>query len=331
MLRKRRHSAQANSPEKARLQLRAERRKPLLRILIAMLLLTVGLLLDTESSNAQQPPPRQTIPTRSQGVSRNTVQPAGNPPGNIQSEPENGLPGGLDVDRMLSPGGMSSTLKIMLLLTVLSLAPSIMIMTTCFIRFIIVLGLLRQALGTQNLPPNQIIISLCLFMTFTVMHPIWQQSYDQGIRPYTDPQQGEIQPDLQTAFANTARPIREFMIDQIEMTGNTDAVFMFHSFQHPPKEGEEFQEPETYDEISLSALLPAYMVSELKTAFIIGFQLYLPFVVIDMVISSVLISMGMMMLPPVLISLPFKLLLFIMIDGWYLTVGMLLESVAGYV
>lgn len=240
------------------------------------------------------------------------------------------VPGAFDVDQMLSPGGLSSTLKIMLLLTVLSLAPSIMIMTTCFIRFVIVLGLLRQALGTQQLPPNQVIISLCLFLTFLVMAPVWQRAYDEGIAPYTNPEPGRPAPSLQTAFENTAGPLRSFMSDQIETTGNSNAVWLFLEFQRPEPDSEaaqSFQEPENYDDVPLSVLLPAYLLSELKTAFIIGFQIYLPFLVIDMVVSSVLISMGMMMLPPVLISLPFKLLLFVMIDGWYLTVGMLLESV----
>ena len=234
------------------------------------------------------------------------------------------VPGSLDVDQMLSPGGLTSTLKVMLLLTVLSLAPSILIMTTCFIRFVIVLGLLRQALGTQQLPPNQVIISLCLFLTFAVMAPVWQQAYEQGIRPYTAPAPGQTPVSLQAAFDNTARPLRQFMFDQIERTHNFDGVWMLLAYQNPELDD---SQNISYDDVPLSVLLPAYMLSELKTAFVIGFQLYLPFVIIDMVISSVLVSMGMMMLPPVLISLPFKLLLFVLIDGWFLTVGMLLQSV----
>jgi flagellar biosynthetic protein FliP len=245
---------------------------------------------------------------------------------------EIGLPAALNVNEMLSPNGLSSTLKVMLLLTVLSLAPSILIMTTCFIRFVIVLGLLRQALGTQQLPPNQVIVSLCLFLTFLVMAPVWEQSYKEGIQPYTNPEASQVAPSLEDAFVNTMRPLRNFMADQIEMTGNHDAVWQFLEFQNPNTESEAdriFADADhpLYEEVPLSVLLPAYMLSELKTAFLIGFQLYLPFLIIDMVISSVLISMGMMMLPPVLISLPFKLLLFVMIDGWFLTIGMLLESV----
>jgi flagellar biosynthetic protein FliP len=240
------------------------------------------------------------------------------------------VPFGVDVEQMVSPGGLSSTLKLMMLMTVLSLAPSILIMTTCFVRFVIVLGLLRQALGTQQLPPNQVIVSLCLFLTLLVMGPVWRQAYNEGIRPYTDPQPGEVQVDLATATQRTIAPIRGFMSDQIEKAENSDAIWMLAEFQRPAPGSpgaEEFQLPTTYDEVDLTVLLPAYMLSEIKTAFVIGFQLYLPFLIIDMVIASVLISMGMMMLPPVLISLPFKLLLFVLIDGWYLTVGMLLESV----
>ncbi len=230
----------------------------------------------------------------------------------------------VDVDQMLSPNGLSSTLKIMLLLTVISLAPSILIMTTCFMRFVIVFGLLRQALGTQQLPPNQVLISLSLFLTFLVMSPVWKQSYDEGIRPYTNPVAGQDPITLEEAFHRTAGPVRRFMIEQIQRTGNTDSVLTFLEFQHP---NENTPAPEKLEDVDTVVLLPAFMVSELKTAFVIGFQIYLPFLVIDMVIATVLISMGMMMLPPVMISLPFKLLLFVLIDGWALTVGMLLESV----
>jgi flagellar biosynthetic protein FliP len=230
----------------------------------------------------------------------------------------------IDVDQMLSPNGMSSTLKIMLLLTVISLAPSILIMTTCFMRFVIVFSLLRQALGTQQLPPNQVLISLSLFLTFLVMSPVWKQAYEEGIRPYTSPAAGQESIALDEAFHRTAAPVRRFMIEQIQRTGNTDSVLTFLEFQHP---NENTPAPEKLEDVDTVVLLPAFMVSELKTAFVIGFQIYLPFLVIDMVIATVLISMGMMMLPPVLISLPFKLLLFVLIDGWALTVGMLLESV----
>ena len=246
---------------------------------------------------------------------------------------------GIGAKDALSPEGMPSTLKIMFLLTVLSLAPSILIMTTCFIRFVIVFGLLRQALGTQQLPPNQVIVSLCLFLTFMVMTPVWEEAYARGIKPYTDnkPIPGLKNPDekdpdkkFEQAMTNTLKPLRKFMSDQIEMTGNSDAVWMFLEFQNKAEEGEWQKKYQNYDDVPTSALLPAFMLSELKTAFVIGFQVYLPFLVIDLVVASVLISMGMMMLPPVLISLPFKILLFVLIDGWFLTVGMLLESIKPY-
>ena len=293
------------------------------------LLLFLGAILWAGDTGLAQNPPQQTAQSNRAVAGPSVVADLEAASPNAD-DAQNTTPFNIDVEQLTSPAGLSSTLKVMLLLTVLSLAPSILIMSTCFIRFIIVLGLLRQALGTQQLPPNQVIISLCLFLTFLVMGPVWHEAYEQGLRPYTDPQPGEVQPDLQTAIKNTVRPLRGFMIDQIEMAGNSDAVWMFLEFQRPgpdsPDAGD-YKLPEDYKDVDLTVLLPAYMMSELKTAFIIGFQLYLPFLVIDMVIASVLISMGMMMLPPVLISLPFKLLLFVMIDGWYLTVGMLLESV----
>ncbi|QDT17627.1 flagellar type III secretion system pore protein FliP [Alienimonas californiensis] len=237
------------------------------------------------------------------------------------------LPEALNPDTALSPGGLTNTLKILGLLTVLSLAPSILLMTTCFVRFVIVIGLLKQAIGTQQMPPNQVVVSLCLFLTVAVMGPVWGRCYDEGIRPYTDPAPGEVPPTLDEAFDRTAAPLRAFMADQIERTGNGAAVRLFLDYRRPADASPGEGDPETYDEVPLGVLIPAYMLSELKTAFVIGFQIYLPFLVIDLVVSAVLISMGMMMLPPVLISLPFKLLLFVLVDGWFLTVGMLMEGV----
>ena len=238
------------------------------------------------------------------------------------------LPLGLNPEALASPQGLGPSLKVMLLITVLSLAPSILMMTTCFIRFVVVMSLLRQALGTQQLPPNQVVVSLCLFLTVMVMAPVWNRAYEDGIRPYSNPAPGEAPLDEMTALARTVKPLREFMGEQIERADNSDAVWMFLDFQSSTlSPGTELPDPQSYDDVPLSVLLPAYMLSELKVAFLIGFQIYLPFIVIDMVISSLLISMGMMMMPPVLVSLPFKLLLFVLIDGWSLTVGMLLESV----
>lgn len=214
-----------------------------------------------------------------------------------------------------SPEGLSSTLQVMLLLTVLSLAPAILLMTTCFVRIIVVLGLLRQALGTQNLPPSQVITAISLFLTLLVMTPVWSQVYHDAIVPYT-----EKQISLDQAWTAGVAPIRRFMCLQIDRTGNSDDVWLLMNYVSRDAS------PKTYADVPLQALLPAFMLSELKTSFLIGFQIYLPFLVIDMVVSSVMVSMGMMMLPPVMISLPMKLLLFVLVDGWRLVVGMLLES-----
>ena len=217
-----------------------------------------------------------------------------------------------------SPEGLSSTLQIMLLLTVLSLAPAVLLMTTSFVRIVVVLSLLRQALGTQQLPPSQVIASLALFLTLLLMAPVWKQVYDEAIQPYTS---AEDSVSLEQAWSAGVRPVRQFMAQQIEATGNGDDVRLF--YRYLPSNA---AEPETYDDVPLQVLLPAFMLSELKTAFLIGFRIYLPFLILDIVIASVTISMGMLMLPPVMISLPFKLMLFVLVDGWHLVVGMLLES-----
>jgi flagellar biosynthesis protein FliP len=297
------------------------------RAIIGVLFVAAVLAAVPRSTGAQQVPQSEVRPPAA--LNPGSPQAAANgrvfPEVKFETAPakqSNGLP--VDVEQMLSPSGLSSTLKIMLVLTVISLAPAILIMTTCFIRFVIVFGLLRQALGTQQLPPNQVLMSLSLFLTLLVMSPVWKEAYEQGIRPYSNPQAGEAPLGLEEAFHRAARPLRRFMIEQIQRTDNLEALVTFHEFQHP---NEKTSLPEDLEEVDSVVLLPAFMLSELKTAFVIGFQIYLPFLVIDMVIATVLISMGMMMLPPVLISLPFKLLLFVLIDGWALTVGMLLESV----
>ncbi len=231
---------------------------------------------------------------------------------------ENFLTAGPDV--WTSPEGLSSSLQILLLLTVLSLAPSVLLMTTSFIRIIVVLGLLRQALGTQQLPPSQVITAIALFMTVAIMAPVWSEVYQEAIAPYTDPNQ---QMSLQEAWTKGVAPVRRFMSRQIEAAGNSDDVWLFYAY-YPDRSHE--APPESYDDVPLQVLLPAFVLSELKTAFLIGFQIYLPFLILDIVIASVTVSMGMMMLPQAMISLPFKLLLFVMVDGWHLVVGMLLES-----
>jgi len=219
-----------------------------------------------------------------------------------------------------SPQRLSSTLQVMLLLTVLSLAPAILLMTTSFVRIVVVLGLLRQAIGTQQLPPSQVMTTLALFMTLLVMGPTWTEVYNQSIRPYS---RGEIS-DPEVAWNSGVLPLKRFMSRQIDLAGNSDDVWLF--FEYLPENQRSVKQPETYEDVPLVVLLPAFMLSELKVAFLIGFQIYLPFLILDLVVSSVTISMGMMMLPPVMISLPLKLLLFVLVDGWTLVVGMLLES-----
>ena len=271
-------------------------------------------------------PRRDPLPKAQPLDRRQALELPAQPPGPDQPA-DAGWPMGIEPQKLVSPQGMSSTLNLLVLMTVLSLAPSILMMTTCFIRFTIVFGLLRQALGTQQLPPNQVLIGLSLFLTFMAMSPVWRASYEEGIRPYTEPAAGQASPSLQQTFENTVRPIRRNMAHQIEATGNSDTVWMLLDYQQPLSESDQVARPETYDDVPLTVLLPSYMLSELKTSFLIGFQIYLPFLVIDMVVATVLMSMGMMMLPPTLVSFPFKLLLFVLIDGWMLTVGMLLEGV----
>jgi flagellar biosynthetic protein FliP len=209
---------------------------------------------------------------------------------------------------------VSSALQIVILLTVLSLAPALLIMMTSFTRIVIVLSLLRQALGTASLPPNQVLIGLALFMTFLIMGPTWQRVSGEAIGPYMD---GKI--TQQEALAKAQDPIRQFMIGQIVKSDNTEDILLFTRFGRQP-------DPKKFSEVGTMNLIPAFMLSELKTAFLMGFKIYLPFLIIDMVISAILISMGMMMLPPVLISLPFKLLLFVLVDGWHLITGGLMGS-----
>jgi flagellar biosynthetic protein FliP len=217
-------------------------------------------------------------------------------------------------------GGLSATLSILFLLTILSLAPSILIMCTCFTRIVVVLALLRQAIGTQSVPPSQVIIGLSIFLTLLVMAPTFDQVNRQAIAPL---QAGQI--DEVEAWERAKEPIRRFMFDQIRHAGNWDDVYMILRYR-----GVDTTQPETLTEadVDMLTLVPAFVLSELKVAFLLGFRLYLPFLVIDMVVSSVLISMGMLMLPPILISLPFKLLMFVLVDGWRLVVGSLLNGFA---
>ncbi len=216
-------------------------------------------------------------------------------------------------------GGLSGAVNILVLLTVLTLAPAILIMTTSFVRIIVVLGLLKQAMGTQTLPPSQVILGLSLFTTFLVMSPTMERVYNEAIGPY---QRGEIVNQLEM-WEKAKQPMRDFMFAQIEATGNWSSLYMILNYKGVDTSDPALIERAEVDTMSLAA---AFMLSELKTAFLMGFRIYLPFLVIDIIISSVLISMSMMMLPPVLISLPFKILLFVMVDGWQLVVGSLLTS-----
>ena len=256
-------------------------------------------------SLAQAPNPTPAAPAT---VSTN-VPPSDAPLGDAPKAAAPGpLSGPFQLPDLTKRENFSGAMQLVILLTVLSLAPAILIMMTSFTRIVIVLSLLRQALGTQQLPPNQILIGLALFMTFLVMRPTWQRVNAEALHPYMDGQM-----DQSTALANAQTPVREFMINQVRKTGNDEDVLLFTEFAG--------EKPKTWGEVSTLSLVPGFMLSELKTAFLLGFKVYLPFLVIDMVISTVLVSMGMMMLPPSLISLPFKLLLFVLVDGWRLITG----------
>ncbi len=205
---------------------------------------------------------------------------------------------------------LSSTLQIVILLTVLALAPSILIMVTSFIRFIVVMSFLRNAMGINQMPPNQLLVGLALILTFFVMSPVVEKSYNEGIKPYIDK---EMESD--EAFDKAVGPFREFMLKQ---TREKDLALFVNIAG--------LDQPENAEEIPLQVLIPGYVISELRIAFQIAFVLFIPFLVIDMVVASVLMSMGMMMLPPIIVSLPFKILLFVLVDGWYLLIKSLVES-----
>lgn len=217
------------------------------------------------------------------------------------------------------PQGVSASIRILVLLTVLTLIPSILVMTTAFPRVMVVLALLRQAVGVPQLPPGQVLLALSLFVTMLVMAPTWHKIQAQAVEPYLDSRMSQAD-----AMDVAAEHLKEFMYRQIGQAGNDEDVYLFLSYA----EDREIAADEKIDvaKVPLSVMIPAFMLSELKTAFIMGFRIYLPFLVIDMVIATILLSMGMMMLPPVLISLPFKLLLFVLADGWHLVVETILFS-----
>ena len=215
-------------------------------------------------------------------------------------------------------GGVSQAVNLLVLLTVLSLAPAILVLCTSFVRIVVVLALLRQAIGTPSLPPSQVIVGLALFMTFLIMAPTFVQLHERALTPLA---QGQI--DQSVAWSRAREPLRSFMFDQIERNGNWGDVYMVLNYR-----GVDSSRPELLKrrDVDMLTLIPSFILSELKTAFLIGFRIYLPFLIIDMVVAGVLVSMGMLMLPPVLISLPFKLLLFVLVDGWRLIVGNLLDG-----
>lgn len=225
---------------------------------------------------------------------------------------------GVDPTSLLSRSGIGGSLKAMLLMSVVSLAPAILLMTTCYVRIIVVLGLLRQALGGNSLPPNQVITSISIFITLFIMMPVWNRVYQDSLKPYTE--EGSTMTSQQ-AWDAGVQPIREFMNHQIQKAGNQEDIYLFYRY-HTGQEAR----PKYLEDVPLQVLLPAFMLSELKTAFLMGFMIFMPFLIIDLVVASVTISMGMMMLPPAMISLPFKLLLFVLVDGWRLVVEMLLQS-----
>lgn len=212
--------------------------------------------------------------------------------------------------KVSNPGDVSTLLQIFFLLTVISLAPALLIMTTSFTRIVVVLSFLKGALGTQQVPSSQIIIGLSLFLTFFIMSPVWEQINTQALQPYKAHTISQEQ-----ALQRAVQPLRKFMLSQ---TREKDLA-LFVTLSKLPR-------PRNVDDIPTLTVIPAFMISELRTAFQIGFLIYLPFLVVDMVVASVLMSMGMMMLPPVMISMPFKLLLFVLIDGWSLLLGSLVKS-----
>ena len=216
----------------------------------------------------------------------------------------------ISMDQADDPERIATVINILFVLTVLALAPSILVLMTSFVRIVVVFSFLRQGMGTQNSPPNQVIIGLALFMTFYVMMPVWKDMEARAFKPFMA---NEITQTV--ALERALEPVREFMFLQ---TREKDLALFMRIAGEP--------RPLNKAEVPTMSLIPAFVISELKTAFTIGFLLYIPFVVIDMVVASVLLSMGMMMLPPVMVSLPFKLMLFVLVDGWNLIVGSLIRS-----
>jgi flagellar biosynthesis protein FliP len=221
-----------------------------------------------------------------------------------------GLPSiSIGVGNAKGQGEVSTSLQIMALLTVLSLAPALMILTTAFTRIVIILSFVRTALGTQSIPPNQVMVGLSMFLTFFVMGPTWQKVNVTAVQPYF-----EKKIDQKTAIDRASKPVREFMLKN---TYEKDLKMFLNLRKETPK---------TKADVSLTTLVPAFVVSELKTAFIVGFYIFIPFLIIDLVVASGLMSMGMMMLPPSIVSLPAKLLVFVLADGWGTLINAILSG-----
>ncbi|MBI5837312.1 MAG: flagellar type III secretion system pore protein FliP [Candidatus Eisenbacteria bacterium] len=216
----------------------------------------------------------------------------------------------LGVEQSRTPGQVSTSLQLLLLFTILSIAPALLIMMTSFTRIVVVLSFLRQAMSTQQMPPNQVLISLALFLTFFTMSPVWNQVNTQAVQPLMA---GRIT-QAEAVKVGTV-PLREFMLRQ---TREKDLALFVKLSRQPA--------PRSAADIPMTTVIPAFMISELRTAFQMGFVIYLPFLIVDMVVASVLMSMGMMMLPPAMISLPFKILLFVLVDGWHLVIRSLVMS-----
>ncbi len=216
----------------------------------------------------------------------------------------------VEVGKAANPEDVSITLQILFLMTILSLAPAILILTTAFTRIIVVFHFLKQAMGTTQMPPSQVLVGLAMFLTFFVMAPTWTKVNNEALQPYLQKKMS-----LEAAYDKGVMPLRDFMFRQTR----EEDLGLFLNLAN-------IEKPKNRDDVPTHVLIPAYAISELRVGFQIGFVLFIPFIIIDMVVASVLMSMGMMMLPPVMISLPFKLLLFILVDGWHLVVNSLMQS-----
>jgi flagellar biosynthesis protein FliP len=259
--------------------------------------------------------PKRFAPADGPGASRprSAIVPAGTP---VHPEPADAAAFTAFVARLFGGRSLDAAISASLVLAVASLAPAVLLMTTCFVRMSIVLALVRQGLGTPNLPSNQILTSLALFLSALVMWPVWNAAYREGVEPY---QQGRL--ELAAACDRGSLPVRRWMATQIEQAGNRETMLFFLA-RHPAAP----LRVSTYDDVPVETLLPAFLVSELKAAFAIGFRLLLPFLVLDVLVATLVVSTGLVMLPPTLVSLPLKLLVFVAADGWSLVVRTLLDG-----